>query len=77
MGESEGRGRGTEFFETPLQKFTGPLLQNYGNISGILSSSPVGWHPFEANWVKGGVCGHVQKSEAHTLGCRPRGESSQ
>jgi hypothetical protein len=23
-----------------------------------------------------GVCGHVQKSKAHALGCRPRGESS-
>ena len=27
--------------------------------------------------LRGGVCGHVQKPEAHALGCRPRGESSQ
>ena len=26
---------------------------------------------------RGEVCGHVQKSEAHALGCRLRGESSQ
>ena len=26
---------------------------------------------------RGGVCGHVQKSEAHKLGCKLRGESSQ
>ena len=31
---------------------------------------------FEQIKFKGGVCGHVQKSEAHALGCRPRGESS-
>jgi len=27
--------------------------------------------------LRGGVCGHVQKSEAHALGCRQQGESSQ
>jgi hypothetical protein len=27
---------------------------------------------YEQIWVKGGVCGHVQKSEAHALVCRPR-----
>jgi hypothetical protein len=32
---------------------------------------------FEQIGFRGGVCGHVQKSEAHALGCRPRGESSQ
>jgi hypothetical protein len=42
----------------------------------ILSLRTVDWHPLWANWVKGGVCGHGQKSEAHVLGCRPRGESS-
>ena len=31
----------------------------------------------QINWVKVGVCGHVQKSEAHAPGCKPRGESSQ
>ena len=43
----------------------------------ILSSSPVDWHLFWANLVTGGVCGHVQKSEAHALRCRPQGKSSQ
>jgi len=53
------------------------FLRNFKYIRGILISLPIDWHPFWANWVKGGVCGHVQKSEAHALGCRPRGESSQ
>jgi hypothetical protein len=48
------------------------------NISSESSAlSPVEWHPIWANWVKGGACGHVQNSEAHALGCRPRSESSQ
>jgi len=59
-----------------LQLFSGPFPRYFKYIIGILSSSPVDWHPFWANWVKGGVCRHVQKSEAHVLGCRPRGESS-
>jgi len=58
-----------------LQFFLGHFHENL-NIR-ILSSSPVDCHPFWADWVKGGVCGHVQKSEAHALGCRPQGESSQ
>ena len=48
---------GPSFFDPPvppLQKFTGPLLRNFKFISGIFSSSPVDWHPFKANWVKGG-----------------------
>ena len=32
---------------------------------------------FEQIGLRGGVGGHVQKSEAHALECRPRGESSQ
>jgi len=32
---------------------------------------------FEQIGLRKGVCGHVQKSEAHALGCRPRVESSQ
>ena len=79
--QSEGKGGGvwggSEFFGPPLQTFTGPLLQNFKYIIGILSSNPVDWHPLWAIWVKGGVCGHVQKSEAHALGCRPLGDSSQ
>jgi len=48
MGRIRGGGGwgGFEFFGPPLQKFTGPLLQNCKHISGILSSSPVNWHPF-------------------------------
>ena len=78
MYGSNRRGSGgCPSFMPPLQKITRPLLQNFKYIIGILSSSPVDWHPFWTNWVKGGVCGHVQKSETHELGCRPRGESSQ
>ena len=42
-------------------------------MNGILSSSPVDWHTFCANWVKGEVYGHVHKLEARALGCRPQG----
>jgi len=76
IGGGGGPG-GSNVFWTPPPKFTGPLLRNFKYIIGILSSNPVDWHPFWANWVKRGVCGHVKKSEAHALGCRPRGESSQ
>jgi len=65
------------FFWGGLQLFIGPIPRILNYIIIILSSSPVDCHPFSANWVKGGVCGHVQKLEAHALGCRPWGESSQ
>jgi len=46
-GEEGGGGLGgSEFFGPPLQKFTGSLLRHFKYISGILSSSPVDWHPF-------------------------------
>ena len=41
-----GGGGNPEFFGTPLQNFTGPLLQKFEYISGIFSSSPVDWPPF-------------------------------
>ena len=74
-GGGGGRG-GPEFFGPPSKNLQS-LLRNFVTIIGILSSSRVDWDPFKANWVKGGARGHVQKSEAHALGCRPRGESSQ
>jgi hypothetical protein len=37
---------GSELFGGGLQKLTGPLLGNFKYIIGILSSSPVNWHPF-------------------------------
>ena len=37
---------GSKFFGPFLQKFTGSLLRNFKYIIGILSSSPVDWHPF-------------------------------
>jgi len=44
-GGGGGRG-GPEFFGPPLQKFTGSLLRKFKYIIGILSSTPVDWHPF-------------------------------
>ena len=41
-----GGGGNPEFFGTPLQNFTGPLLQNFEYIIRILGSSPVDWHTF-------------------------------
>jgi len=57
--------------------FSGALPRNFKWIIRVLSSSPIYCHLFWANWAKEGVCGHVQKSEAHAFRCRPRGESSQ
>ena len=57
LGEGGGGGGiwgGSEFFGPPLpplQKFAGPLLRDFKNISGILSSNPVDWHPFCANII--------------------------
>jgi len=59
-----------------LQFCSGQPPRNSKYIIGILSSSPVNCYPFGANWVKEGVCGNVQVSEAHMLGCRPQGASS-
>jgi len=54
--------------------FSAPLARNFECIIRVLSSSPVDCHSFRTNWE---VCGHFQISEAHALGSRPRGESSQ
>eukprot|EP00983_Pelagomonas_calceolata_P083506 1156178-Pelagomonas_calceolata.AAC.2 len=60
-----GRGRGwwvvggrSTFLGTP----PGPLLQNSKHFIGFLSSRTGDWHPFSANWVKGGVCVHSWES---------------
>ena len=76
-GGEGGEGGGAQSFLDPPSKNLRSLLRNFKYIIWIPSSSSVDWDPFWAIWVKGGVCGHVQKSEAHALGCRPRGESSQ
>ena len=55
---------GSEFFKGGLQNFSGPLLQNLKYTVGILSLSPVDWHPFRANWVKGGSM-DMSKSQRH------------
>ena len=60
---------GFRLFGTPPPEFYwGIFFRNYNYIFRILSSSPVDGHPFWVNWVKGGVCGHFQKSQAHALG---------
>jgi len=57
--------------------FTG----NSKYIIGILSSSPVDWHPFCANRIIWGGCVHAHKSdlaqEPRAHGCVPRGVWSQ
>ena len=63
----QSEGGGSRDFWTPPPKITGSLLRNYKYIIGILSSSPVDWHPFRANWVKGGGGSvDMSKSQRHT-----------
>ena len=57
---------GIKFLGPPLQKFPGTLIRNLNYISAILSSSPVDWHPFWANWVKGGGSVDMSKCQRHT-----------
>ena len=47
--------RGLRNFGGVLQKFSGSLAANYKYIFGILSSSPVDWHPCWVLYLKGGV----------------------
>ena len=80
-GSNQGGWEGSPalfyFFAGLLHFLSGQLPRNFKFIVGVLILSPVDWHPFWANCVKREVCEHVQKSEAHALGCRPRGKSSQ
>ena len=70
-----GGGGGSEFLGWDRHKFSGPLLQNFKYISGILSfelrRSPVDWHP---NWVKGGSV-DMSKSQRRTRSGACRGVS--
>jgi len=50
-----GHLRGLRNFGGVLQKFSGSLAANYKYIFGILSSSPVDWHPCWVLYLKGGV----------------------
>ena len=76
-----GGGGGSEFFRPPLsssppsKRFIGPLLRNLKISSKSLAQAQSIGTLFEQIGLRGGS-GHVQKSEAHVLGCRPRGESS-
>ena len=61
MGRIGGGGLGgviRVLFLEPLLNILGHSLRNFKYTIGILNLSPVDWHPFWANWVKGGVCGH-------------------
>ena len=66
-GSNRGGGGGVvprqvfSFFAGGLQFFSGAFSRNLKHIVGILSSSPVDWHPFGANWVRGGGCGTCPK----------------
>ena len=70
-------GGGPEFFGPPPPK---KLLGHFYEIVIIYLESSAQTQSIGTLFEQiglGGVCGHVQKSEAHALGCRPRGESSQ
>ena len=61
MGRIGGGGLGgviRVLFLEPLLNILGHSLRNFKYTIGILNLSPVDWHPFWANWVKGVVCGH-------------------
>ena len=77
---AEGGGGGwggSEFLGTPSRIFLGHFYE----ILNVSAESPAQAQSigtlFEQIGLRGGVGGHVQKSEAHALECRPRGESSQ
>jgi hypothetical protein len=73
MRGSKGGGiqEGSGNFGEGLQKYTGPLSQKIKKI-GILSSSPVDWHPCWVIWLRGrSGCLVI---EMHGMSpCRPRG----
>ena len=75
-GGGVGRGGSGVFWSPPPKK----LLGHFYEIVIIYLESSAQTQSIGTLFEQiglGGVCGHVQKSEAHALGCRPRGESSQ
>ena len=59
--------------------FSSFFLGHFHGIFKDLSESSAQAQPIATHFEQigfRGVCGHVQKSEAYALGCRPRGESS-
>ena len=82
MGRIRGGGSGgVRVFLTPLCPPSKNLLGHSYKIVNTLAESSAQAQSigtlFEQIGLRGRVCGHVQKSEAHALGSRPRGESSQ
>jgi len=66
---------GSRVFWTPPPKITGSLLRRVQVYHRNPRLKPSRLAPFfEQIGLRGGVCGHVRKSEAHALGCRQRGE---
>eukprot|EP00983_Pelagomonas_calceolata_P020424 644173-Pelagomonas_calceolata.AAC.2 len=68
-----GRRGGGDFWGPPLQNFSRPVLHDCKHIIGFLSSSPVDWHPFAANWAKGRGCLHGWESVPCAEGCGQQG----
>ena len=62
------------FFGEFSSFFSGPLPRNFEHVIGILSSSPVGCHPYCASWVKGGSV-YMSKSQRHKRSGAGRGVS--
>jgi len=74
MGLIRGKGGwGVRFFGGGPKHFW-PLLRLFNYTVGILSSSPVDWHPFWANLVKGGFV-DMSKRQRHTRSGTGRGVS--
>ena len=73
---------GPEFFEVGSPKFfwaTSGKFYIYFILSSKSSAQAqsIGTLFEQIGSRGGGICGHVQKSEAHAIGCRQRGESRQ
>ena len=81
MGKIRGGGGvwgGPSFLEPPSKNLLGHSYEilNIPSESTTQAQS-IGTLFGQIGSRGGGICGHVQKSEAHAIGCRQRGESRQ
>ena len=67
-----GAGGGLSFLDPPSKNLLGHSYKIL-NTSAESSAQAQSFHTlFNLIELRGGSCGHVQWSEAHALGCRPR-----
>ena len=74
--EGGGGGGGSSFLDPPSKNLLGHSYKIVNTLAESSAQAQSIGTLFEQIGLRGRVCGHVQKSEAHALGCRPR-ESSQ